>query len=106
MYDASFLRLRTLSLAYNLPKALVEKAFLTSARVYITAQNLFVITKYPGWDPEFVNTANVGNTGQFFTPFGANGLVSQYQQANITFNAAQNPLPQQRTIIMGINIGF
>ena len=106
MYDASFLRLRTATLAYNLPKGIVEKAKLTSVRLYITGQNLFVITKYPGWDPEFVNTANVNNTGQFFTPFGASGLVSQYQQANITFNAAQNPLPQQRTIIVGINIGF
>lgn len=107
MYDASFLRLRTVTLAYNFPKSWLDKVKLNSVRMYITGQNLLVFTKYPGWDPEFVNTANVGNTGQFFSPFGANGnQISQFQQANITFNAAQNPLPQQRTIIVGFNIGF
>lgn len=106
MYDASFLRLRTVTLAYNFPKSWLDKVKLNSVRMYITGQNLLVFTKYPGWDPEFVNTANVGNTGQFFSPFGSSGLVSQFQQANITFNAAQNPLPQQRTIIVGFNIGF
>lgn len=106
MYDASFLRLRTVSLSYNFPKSWLEKSKLNAVKVYITAQNLLVFTKYPGWDPEFANTANVGNTGQFFQPFGASGLVSQFQQANITFNAAQNPLPQQRTIILGFNISF
>lgn len=106
MYDASFLRMRTLGLAYNLPKEFVERAKMSNVRLYITAQNLFVLTRYPGWDPEFVNTANVGNTGTFFAPFGSSGAVSQFQQANITFNAAQNPIPQQRTIIVGINVSF
>ncbi len=106
MYDASFLRLRTMTFTYNIPASIVSKLKLNNARIFVSGQNLLLFTKYPGWDPEFVNTANVGNTGQFFRPFGSNGDVSQFQQANITFNAAQNPLPQTRTFTAGINIGF
>jgi TonB-linked SusC/RagA family outer membrane protein len=106
MYDASFLRLRTTTLAYTLPTRIASKLKMNSIRVYVSGQNLLLFTKYPGWDPEFVNTANVGNTGQFFRPFGSSGDVSQFQQANITFNASQNPLPQTRTISAGINVSF
>ncbi len=106
MYDASFLRLRTVSLAYNVPTEIANKLKMNSIRVFVSGQNLLLFTKFPGWDPEFVNTSNVGNTGQFFSPFGSSGQVSQFQQANITFNAAQNPFPQTRTISAGINISF
>lgn len=106
MYDASFLRLRTVSLAYNLPASIVSKIKANYVRVYVSGQNLLLFTKFPGWDPEFVNTANVGNNGQFFTPFGSNGQVSQFQQGNITFNAAQNPFPQTKTFSVGVNVGL
>jgi len=106
MYDASFLRLKTVVLSYSLPKSLIETLKLNNVRFFISGQNLLLFTKFPGWDPEFVNTSNVGNTGQFFSPFGSSGQVSQFQQANITFNAAQNPFPQTRTFTAGINISF
>jgi TonB-dependent starch-binding outer membrane protein SusC len=106
MYDASFLRLRTVTLSYTLPQSLVSRARLNSVRIFVSGQNLLLFTKFPGWDPEFVNTSNVGNTGQFFSPFGSSGQVSQFQQANITFNAAQNPFPQTRTFTGGLNISF
>ena len=75
-------------------------------RVYVTGQNLLLFTKFPGWDPEFVNTANVGNNGEYFRPFGASGDVSRFQQSNLNFNVAQNPFPQTRTFIAGINLTF
>jgi TonB-linked SusC/RagA family outer membrane protein len=106
MYDASFLRLRTVTLSYTLPQSIVSKARLNMVRFFVSGQNLLLFTKFPGWDPEFVNTSNVGNTGQFFSPFGSSGQVSQFQQANITFNAAQNPFPQTRTFTAGVNISF
>lgn len=48
--DGSYLRLRTMSLSYNVP---VKAAFLKSVTVYGTANNLFTISKYLGYDPEF-----------------------------------------------------
>ena len=51
VYDASYLKLQTLSLAYNFRKNLLKKLHLNSAQVYVTASNLFTITSYPGPDP-------------------------------------------------------
>lgn len=50
--DASFIRLKNLSLSYSLPNKLVKKFRLQDTRIFMQAQNLFVITKYLGSDPE------------------------------------------------------
>lgn len=50
--DGSFLRLKTLTLGYTLPRKMQEKLFLKNARIYFQAQNVFTITKYSGADPE------------------------------------------------------
>lgn len=50
--DASFLRLSTVTLSYDLPKTLIGRAGLTDARLYVTGNNLKTWTKYNGYDPE------------------------------------------------------
>lgn len=50
--DGSFIRMDNLTLGYNVK--LGERIFLRNARIYFTAQNLFVITDYSGLDPEVV----------------------------------------------------
>jgi TonB-dependent starch-binding outer membrane protein SusC len=50
--DASYVRLRTLSLSYNFPKSLLEKTHVSNLRLYITANNLVTITKYKSYSPE------------------------------------------------------
>ncbi len=50
--DGSFLRLKTLTVGYTIPKKIQSKLSLKNARVYFQAQNLFTITKYSGADPE------------------------------------------------------
>lgn len=50
--DGSFLRLKTLTLGYNLPKSLIKKWGIGSARVYVAGQNLWTLTGYSGYDPE------------------------------------------------------
>ena len=50
--DASFAKLKTLTLGYSLPQALLNHIHLSRLRVYVTGQNLFVSTKYKGIDPE------------------------------------------------------
>ena len=56
--DASYLRLRTLTLGYTLPSALTGRANIRSVRVYFTGTNLFTDTDYLGYSPEV-------NPGQF-----------------------------------------
>lgn len=50
--DCSFVRLKTLSLSYNLPKKFCQNIGLTSANVFLTGYDLFTFSKYTGQDPE------------------------------------------------------
>ena len=50
--DASFLRLKTFSLGYNLPESLLKSFPLTKGKIFLTGQNLFTISPYEGLDPE------------------------------------------------------
>ena len=53
--DASFIRLQNLSVAYKLPEKLIKKTGLGNLRIYLQGQNLLIITKYKGIDPEVQN---------------------------------------------------
>lgn len=50
--DGSFLRLKNLTLGYTLPQRWTRKFYVNKLRVYFSAQNLFVVTGYSGYDPE------------------------------------------------------
>lgn len=83
--DGSFVRLRNVTLSYNLPKSLLNKVKINSVRFFLTGQNLLTFTKYTGWDPE-VN---------------ADDIVTNIAQGYDFYTA-----PQAKTITGGINIGF
>ena len=53
--DGSYLRLKTLQLGYTLPRELTRKAHFNRVRFYVSANNLFTITNYTGYDPEVSN---------------------------------------------------
>lgn len=55
--DASFIRLKNVSLGYNLNSALVHRMGLQNVNVYMRGQNLLTFTKYLGMDPETMGTA-------------------------------------------------
>ena len=55
VYDASYLKLKSITLNYEFSKSLLSKLKLRSASMYLSASNLFTITKYPGPDPEVSN---------------------------------------------------
>ena len=50
--DASYLRLKSLSLTYRLPKTITQRLRMNTVDVYVTGYNLFTWTKYTGQDPE------------------------------------------------------
>ena len=85
--DGSFLRLNNATLGYNLsPKTIGLGDVMDNIRLSVTGQNLFVITKYSGYDPEI-------NTG---TP------VSEIQSFGIDYFS----YPRARTIVFGLNVAF
>ncbi|WP_201300927.1 TonB-dependent receptor [Sunxiuqinia indica] len=82
--DGSFLRLDNVSLGYNFN---VKSTFLSNARIYVSGQNLFLITSYSGLDPE-VNSDVTGGSGVL--PLGIDYMA----------------YPKAKTISIGANITF
>jgi TonB-dependent starch-binding outer membrane protein SusC len=50
--DASYIRVKNVSLSYSLPTNILKRSVIEALRIYIHAQNLFTITSYSGVDPE------------------------------------------------------
>ena len=63
--DASFLRLKNLTVAYSLPASLLGKSgFIKGLNIYFTGRNLLTFTKYTGLDPEMDTNLSLGNYPQ------------------------------------------
>ncbi|PIB36223.1 hypothetical protein BFP72_12890 [Reichenbachiella sp. 5M10] len=82
--DASFVRLSNMTLGWNIPSKNVS--WLNSPRVYVTGQNLFVLTDYTGYDPE-VNT---------------NKAINGIPSAGIDYTS----YPRPRIYLIGFNVNF
>lgn len=67
--DGSYLRLKTLVLAYDIP---LDLDYLNAVKIYATANNLFTLTDYLGYDPEFSATSSIFGQGADI------GLVPQF----------------------------
>ena len=83
--DGSFLRLASLNVGYSLPDRWISKAKMTKARIFFSATNVFVATKYSGADPE-VDTRS-----------GVNPLA-----VGVDYSA----FPKSRGYNFGLNIAF
>lgn len=71
--DGSYLRLKNLQIGYTFPKKWMRKAHIERLRLYMTASNLFTLTKYSGYDPEVGGGTDYGNYPQSRTfTFGLN----------------------------------
>ncbi|MEH0152534.1 SusC/RagA family TonB-linked outer membrane protein [Limibacter armeniacum] len=61
--DASFLRLKNVSLSYSLPISLAEKMGMDNARIYVQGENLMTFTSFSGIDPEMSTPYQSTNNG-------------------------------------------
>jgi TonB-linked SusC/RagA family outer membrane protein len=71
LYDGSYIRLRDISLSYNLPKTFIAKAKLNNARVYLRGQNLFTYIKDKRFntDPEVTIDGVMSQRPPIFSTF-------------------------------------
>jgi TonB-linked SusC/RagA family outer membrane protein len=60
VYDGSFFKIKQIQLGYTLPKSLINKVFLSHARIYASLDDFFTFSKYPGFDPEAATNATSG----------------------------------------------
>ena len=77
--DASYVRLRTLTLGYNIPSDTFSKIGLQSAKIYLTGTNLFTFTDFKSYSPEQTPLNNDQNGSAF---------------------------PETRNITLGVKLGF
>ena len=72
--DGSYLRLSSINIGYTLPQPILDKAHMTTMRIFFTASNLFCVTKYSGADPEVDTRSKVNPmaTGVDFSAFPKN----------------------------------
>ncbi|MBQ3717755.1 MAG: TonB-dependent receptor [Paludibacteraceae bacterium] len=83
--DASYLRLSSINIGYTLPQTVLDKAHMTTLRIFFTASNLFCVTKYSGADPE-VDTRSKVNPLAMGVDFSA--------------------FPKNRAFNFGLSVGF
>jgi TonB-linked SusC/RagA family outer membrane protein len=53
LYDASYLRFKTLQIGYTFPNKILQEAGIGKLRIFINAHNLWTITSYRGYDPSY-----------------------------------------------------
>lgn len=80
--DGSYLRMKNIQIGYNLPKSICEKIKMSDIRFYVSADNLFTITGYTGWDPEPVSFGTL-NGGVDYGTYPLSRVISL--GANIKF---------------------
>jgi hypothetical protein len=81
--DGSYLRLRSLALTYHMPKKIIKGFRLQKFDIYLSGQNMFVLSNYSGYDPEVNRDGNSISQGIDYGTY-----------------------PQNRTIIGGVKIEF
>ncbi|MFP5042868.1 SusC/RagA family TonB-linked outer membrane protein [Parasediminibacterium sp. JCM 36343] len=84
--DASYLRLKSITLNYNVPPktGFIQRAGIKSLRVYVTGTNLLTVTKYSGYDPE----------------------VGSYNNNPFAQGIDYGAYPTTKSIIVGVKIGL
>ena len=84
VFKGDFIKLRNVTLSYNMPSSIMQRIGFSSARFYVSGQNLAIFSKYPGPDPE------VASNGNSTTAQGVD----------------RNTSPNARTITVGVNVGL
>ena len=82
--DGSYLTLRNVQVNYRLPLAFVSKAKISDAMVYVSAQRLFTLTSYSGFDP----------------------IIGNYRGSNLSAGIDNDLYPQAKSFHLGVRVNF
>lgn len=98
--NGSYLRFKTITLAYRFNPKLIDKLGLAAASIYVSGNNLITITGYKGFDPE------VNSTGSPIV-VNPNGTASTNNDArNISLGLDSGAYPQSKIFLIGLNISL
>lgn len=82
--DASYIRLKNITLGYNVPTSVIGRLGLTRLRAYVTGTNLITITDYTGYDPE----------------------VSSFNTSDAALGVDFGSYPTSKTVTFGVDLTF
>ncbi len=88
LFDGDYMRLKNLTLSYNIPSRSLHKFGISTARVFVSGTNLVTFTKYPGADPEVARDHDDAR--------------DRNMSANVSFLTP----PQERVYTFGLNVSF
>lgn len=89
IFDGSYVRVKNVVFGYNMPKSVLDKLSIEKLRLYVSAQNIFTLTNYGGFDPE-VNYRGSGSG----------------QQSNRNQGLDYASYPNTKSYTVGLNIVF
>jgi len=82
--DGSYLRVKSITLGYELPSSVIQKLNIKNLRFHVSAENLLTFTNYSGYDPE----------------------VNAFGTSNIALGVDYGTYPHTRNLIFGVNVSF
>lgn len=83
MFSSDYFKIKQIQFGYTLPKNLLKKALISNFRTYVSLDDFFTFTKYPGFDPETATTSTSASMG---------------------YDAGSYPTTKK--VILGVNITF
>ena len=83
LFKGDYFKIKQIQLGYTLPQKIAKKAMLSNLRVYVSLDDFFVFTSYPGFDPE------VASTGSY------NGI-----------GIDKGSYPNSKKLLLGVNVSF
>ena len=83
LFKGDYFKIKQIQLGYSLPKNIAKKILLSNLRVYVSLDDFFTFTKYPGFDPETASTGSYNGMG-----------------------LDKGSYPNSRKLLVGVNITF
>jgi hypothetical protein len=84
VYNGSYLRLKTLSLGYNISGEKLHAGWVKNINIYVSSSNLFIITNYPYYDPD----------------------TNYYAKSSVSRGFDATNYPQNRNYVLGLKVDF
>ena len=97
--NGSYFKITNVEFGFTFPSEILKKVKISNFRVYVRAENLYTFTKYTGFDPDFGSNGDLGRALW-------DRAVDQASYPVKAFNNFAGGLPNPRTFLIGVQLGF
>jgi TonB-dependent SusC/RagA subfamily outer membrane receptor len=101
VFDGSYFRIRQLQLGYTIPERLTEKIFIRNARVFVSLDDWFTFSSYPGGDPE---TATTGS--RLASPGWTTADSISMEGTDLALGMDYGSYPMSKKMVFGLSVRF